>query len=100
VSKSRYPGSGSDDPSQLGPECDPEPRHASARFDIDRAFNDFLDAGDDPKAWLEASPLLTALKFRSEGLPARPTVCHCGYPFQDGTGLWDHSVCYPGIVVD
>jgi hypothetical protein len=21
---------------QLGPECDPEPRHASARFDIDQ----------------------------------------------------------------
>jgi hypothetical protein len=76
------------------------PDSYQAEIDFDRAFNDFLDAGDDPKAWLEASPLLTALKFRSEGLPARPTVCHCGYPFQDDTDLWDHSVCYPGIVVD
>lgn len=57
-------------------------------------------AGDDPTGWLERAPLLIALKYRSEGLPARPAVCHCGYPFQDDDGPWDHSACYPGIVVD
>jgi hypothetical protein len=72
----------------------------SATIAFDQAFDDFLDAGDDPKAWLEESPLLVALKFRSEGLPARPVVCHCGYPFEDESGPWDHSACYPGIVVD
>ncbi|MEZ7005642.1 hypothetical protein [Streptomyces sp. AD55] len=68
-----------------------------ASIDFDRAFDVFLDAGEDPKAWLEQAPLLIALKYRSEGLPARPTVCHCGYPFHDDGGeSWDHSACYPG----
>jgi len=63
---------------------------------------DMLDAaGDDPKAWLEEAPLLIALKHRSEGLPARPAVCHCGYPCTGDDGEpWDHSACRPGIVVD
>ncbi|MFF7527266.1 hypothetical protein [Streptomyces pseudovenezuelae] len=79
----------------------PEPSGYQASIDFDRAFDDFLDAGDDPRAWLEASPLLIALKRRSEGLPARATVCHCGYPFQDDDGQpWDHSACYPGVIVD
>ena len=78
----------------------PEPNGYQAGIDLDRAFDDFLDAGDDPRAWLEQAPLLIALKHRAEGLPARPTVCHCGYPLQDDDAVWDHSVCYPGIVVD
>lgn len=78
----------------------PGPDSYQAQIDFDRAFDDFLDAGEDPKAWLEASPLLIALKNRSEGLPARTTVCHCGYPRQDDGGLWDHSACYPGVIVD
>ncbi|MFF0009557.1 hypothetical protein ACFYQT_39885 [Streptomyces tibetensis] len=63
---------------------------------------DMLDAaGGDPKAWLEQADLLIALKYRSEGLPARPAVCHCGYPFIGDDGEpWDHGGCYPGIVVD
>ncbi|MFM9373298.1 hypothetical protein [Streptomyces sp. Da 82-17] len=72
----------------------------SATIAFDRAFDDFLDAGDDPKAWLAQAPLLVALKHRSEGLPARPATCHCGYPFEDDEEQWDHSSCYPGIVVD
>ncbi|MFE4915776.1 hypothetical protein ACFRCX_30190 [Streptomyces sp. NPDC056652] len=68
-----------------------------ASIDFDRAFADFLDAGDDPTAWLEQTPLLVALKYRSEGLPARPTSCHCGYPI---AWDWEHSVCHPGIIVD
>ncbi|MEW2402104.1 hypothetical protein [Streptomyces sp. NPDC046862] len=70
-----------------------------AGIDFDRAFDDFLSV-ESPAAWLAQAPLLVALKYRSEGLPARPTVCHCGYPFQDDSGLWDHSACYPGIIVD
>ncbi|MFF9287479.1 hypothetical protein [Streptomyces griseosporeus] len=62
---------------------------------------DMMDAaGDDPRAWLEEAPLLIALKYRAEGLPARPAVCHCGYPFEDDEAPWDHSACHPGIVVD
>lgn len=73
----------------------------SATDAFDRAFDDFLDAGADPRAWLEQAPLLVALKHRSEGLPARPTVCHCGYPFTGADGEpWDHGACRPGIVVD
>jgi hypothetical protein len=72
-----------------------------ATIDFDRAFDEFLDAGEDPAAWLASSPLLVALKYRSEGLPARPTHCHCGYPFTGDDGArWDHSACYPGIIVD
>jgi hypothetical protein len=78
----------------------PNDMSESATMAFDRAFDDFLDAGDDPKAWLEQAPLLIALKHRAEGMPARPTVCHCGYPFQDDDGPWDHSACRPGIVVD
>ncbi|NUS25002.1 MAG: hypothetical protein HOV92_12370 [Streptomyces sp.] len=78
-----------------------EPSGYQAGIDFDRAFDDFLDAGEDPRAWLETSPLLIALKHRSAGLPARPTVCHCGYPFTGDDGEpWDHSACHPGIVVD
>ncbi|MEU5323030.1 hypothetical protein AB0G67_40700 [Streptomyces sp. NPDC021056] len=76
----------------------PEPSGYQAGIDFERAFDEFLSV-DSPTAWLEQSPLLIALKYRSEGLPARPTVCHCGYPFT-ADGLWDHSACYPGIVVD
>ncbi|MEU9849280.1 hypothetical protein [Streptomyces sp. NPDC047985] len=71
-----------------------------ATIDFDRAFDDFLDAGEDPEAWLEQTPLLIALKYRSEGLPARTAVCHCGYPFKDDGGPWDHSACCPGVIVD
>ena len=76
----------------------PEPSGYQASIDFDRAFDDFLDV--EPTAWLEQAPLLVALKNRAEGLPARPTVCHCGYPFQDEDGPWDHSACHPGIIVD
>lgn len=65
-----------------------------------REWDMLADAGDNPQAWLEESELLQALKHRAEGLPARPAVCHCGYPFQDEHGSWDHSACHPGIVVD
>lgn len=78
----------------------PEPGGEQAGIDFGRAFDAFLDAGEDPTAWLEQAPLLIALKYRAEGLPARPTVCHCGYPFADGDGPWDHGACHPGIVVD
>lgn len=62
---------------------------------------DMLDAaGSNPQEWMEETDLLQALKHRSEGLPARPTLCHCGYPFTDDVEEWDHSACYPGIVVD
>lgn len=67
---------------------------------FNREYDMLESAGEDPKAWLEQAPLLIALKHRSEGLPARPAVCHCGYPFQDDDGVWDHSACHPGIVVD
>jgi hypothetical protein len=78
----------------------PDDLSEQASIDFDRAFADFLNEGDDPTAWLEQAPLLIALKYRSEGLPARPASCHCGYPIQDGDGPWDHAGCYPGIVVD
>ncbi|WP_448333512.1 hypothetical protein [Streptomyces sp. DSM 41534] len=78
----------------------PNDMSESATIAFDRAFDDFLDAGDNPRAWLEQAPLLIALKRRSEGLPARPTTCHCGYPFADDEASWDHSACHPGIIVD
>lgn len=78
----------------------PEPGGYQAGIDSDRAFDAFLDEGDNPTAWLDHAPLLVALKHRSEGLQARPTVCHCGYPFTDDSGPWDHAGCHPGIVVD
>ena len=78
----------------------PMPSGGVAVDGFNREWDMLDDAGSDPRAWLEESDLLQALKHRSEGLPARPTVCHCGYPFQDDTGLWDHSACHPGIVVD
>ncbi|MCA1224249.1 hypothetical protein [Streptomyces sp. 8L] len=43
----------------------------SAAYAFDRAFDEFLDAGDSPSTWLEGHPLLEALKNRSAGLPAR-----------------------------
>jgi hypothetical protein len=67
---------------------------------FNREWDMMDDAGQNPRAWLEESDLLIALKHRSEGLPARPTVCHCGYPFQDESGPWDHSACHPGVIVD
>ena len=76
------------------------PSAAVAVDGFNREWDMLEAAGDNPKAWLEESDLLQALKYRSEGLPARPTVCHCGYPFHDDDGPWDHSACYPGIVVD
>lgn len=67
---------------------------------FNREWDMLDDASRDPKSWLEQAPLLIALKHRSEGLPACPAVCHCGYPFEDGGGPWDHSACHPGITVD
>ncbi|MGW5694534.1 hypothetical protein ACWEWX_27405 [Streptomyces asiaticus] len=78
----------------------PDNMSDTAQVAFDHAFDAFLDAGDDPKAWLEQAPLLIALKHRSEGLPAQPTTCHCGYPLADDEADWDHSACYPGIIVD
>lgn len=75
------------------------PSGEQASIGFDRAFDEFLSV-DSPTAWLEEAPLLIALKFRSEGVPARPTVCHCGYPFTDDVEEWNHSACSPGIVVD
>lgn len=77
----------------------PEPSGEQAGIDFDRAFDEFLSV-ESPTAWLEESPLLVALKYRSEGLPTRPEGCHCGYPLKDGEAPWDHGACYPGIVVD
>ncbi|CAN3978957.1 tetratricopeptide repeat protein [Kitasatospora purpeofusca] len=53
--------------------------------------------GDDSVAWLNRQPLVTALRRRSEGKPARSDVCYCGYQIQPG---WSHEYCYPGIIVD
>lgn len=64
---------------------------------FDREYDMLEAAGDDPQGWLTQSDLLVALKYRSEGLPARPTTCHCGYPI---AWDWDHSACHPGIIVD
>ncbi|MFF1358727.1 hypothetical protein [Streptomyces sp. NPDC058297] len=73
----------------------------STSWVFEREFDRFLGAGNDPQAWLDQSDLLTALKFRSEGLPARPSVCHCGYPFVDADDEpWDHGACVAGIIVD
>lgn len=64
---------------------------------FNREWDILEQEGENPKAWLAKFPLLMALKYRSEGLPARPTTCHCGYPNDED---WDHSHCYPGITVD
>ncbi|MGW5126041.1 hypothetical protein ACWEQ7_18695 [Streptomyces sp. NPDC004069] len=53
--------------------------------------------GEDAEAWLARQPLAVALRRRSEGKPARPGLCYCGYPIQPG---WSHDHCYPGIIVD
>ncbi|WP_445525312.1 hypothetical protein [Streptomyces cyslabdanicus] len=53
--------------------------------------------GEDTEAWLARQPLAVALRRRSEGKPARPGLCYCGYPIQPG---WNHDHCYPGIIVD
>ncbi|MFF5012940.1 tetratricopeptide repeat protein [Streptomyces sp. NPDC001165] len=53
--------------------------------------------GEDAEAWLARQPLAVALRRRSEGKPARPESCHCGYAIQPG---WNHDHCYPGIIVD
>ncbi|MEY9948063.1 tetratricopeptide repeat protein [Kitasatospora sp. GAS1066B] len=53
--------------------------------------------GDDSAAWLSRQPLVTALRRRTEGKPARSELCYCGYRIQPG---WSHEYCYPGIIVD
>ncbi|MFI9583842.1 hypothetical protein ACIHCQ_18785 [Streptomyces sp. NPDC052236] len=53
--------------------------------------------GEDAEAWLARQPLTVALRRRSEGKPARPEICCCGYAIQPG---WNHDHCYPGIIVD
>lgn len=78
----------------------PMPGGEAAVDCFNREWDMLEDAGEDPRTWLEKAPLLIALKYRSEGLPARPAVCHCGYPFVDDGGVWDHSACHPGIIVD
>ncbi|GAA0500693.1 hypothetical protein [Streptomyces olivaceiscleroticus] len=67
---------------------------------FNREYDVLEQQHDNPQAWLEQHELLIALKHRSEGLPAQPTTCHCGYPFEDDEELWDHSACHPGITVD
>ncbi|MFD8839758.1 hypothetical protein [Streptomyces griseofuscus] len=55
----------------------PDDLSDTAQVAFDRAFDDFLSV-ESPKEWLEQSPLVVALKRRSEGLPARgsaPQAC-------------------------
>ncbi|MEB3961947.1 ATP-binding protein [Streptomyces kunmingensis] len=52
---------------------------------------------EDAETWLARQPLALALRRRSEGAPARPKTCYCGYPIQAD---WSHDHCYPGIIVD
>lgn len=49
----------------------PDDMSEQASIDFDRAFGDFLDQGDNPRAWLERQPLLLALSHRAAGRPAR-----------------------------
>lgn len=53
--------------------------------------------GEDAAAWLLREQLVVALHRRSEGKPARPELCHCGYAIRPD---WNHDHCYPGIIVD
>lgn len=79
----------------------PGPSSESAQDAFDSEFGALADEGENPQAWMAQQELLIALKHRSEGLPARPTTCHCGYPFQGDDGLvWDHAACYPSVIVD
>lgn len=78
----------------------PQPSAEVASDCFAREYDMIEAEGDNPEAWLEKHDLLIALKHRSEGLPARPTVCHCGYPLADDEADWDHSACHPGIIVD
>ena len=52
---------------------------------------------DTPGSWVERKPLIAALRRRQQGRAAQLPVCHCGYEIAPG---WDHSDCYPGIIVD
>ncbi|MFD8213584.1 tetratricopeptide repeat protein [Streptomyces sp. NPDC059697] len=54
-------------------------------------------AGETAETWLARQPLAVALRRRSEGKPARPALCYCGYAIQPD---WNHDHCYPGIIVD
>lgn len=64
-----------------------------------RVAPDTLDRGPEESAaqWLRRQPLLVALRRRADGKPARPALCHCGYPIAPD---WQHDHCYPGIIVD
>ncbi|WEV27782.1 hypothetical protein OYE22_23315 [Streptomyces sp. 71268] len=64
-----------------------------------RIAPDTLDRGPEESAaqWLRRQPLLVALRRRADGKPARPALCHCGYPIAPD---WQHDHCYPGIIVD
>ncbi|MFE6777461.1 hypothetical protein [Streptomyces sp. NPDC057702] len=64
-----------------------------------RVAPDTLGRGPQESAeqWLRRQPLLVALRRRADGQPARPPVCHCGYPTDPP---WRHDHCYPGIIVD
>lgn len=79
----------------------PGPSGEVAQDAFEAEFDTLEQAGERPQEWLAQQDLLIALKRRSEGLPARPTTCHCGYPFEGSDGIaWDHATCYPGVVVD
>lgn len=78
-----------------------EPSGEMAQDAFNSEFDRLTEEGANPQAWMAQQELMIALKYRSEGLPARPTTCHCGYPFEGDDGLvWDHGACSPGVIVD
>lgn len=74
-----------------------EPRGFQAQIDYDRGLGEFFEQASDAPAWIASQPLTIALQRRAQGLPARQTLCPCGYEIQPG---WDHSACHPDIIVD
>lgn len=79
----------------------PDPSGEVAQDAYNATFDALEQEGENPQEWMARQELLIALKHRSEGLPARPSVCHCGYAFKGSDGIaWDHGACYPGVIVD
>ncbi|KFG71508.1 hypothetical protein [Streptomyces mutabilis] len=71
----------------------------SATDAFERAFDDFLDAGDDTAAWLARSPLLVALENRSQGRPARsprPSLSSVRMPRADADPFGPYEYVEPG----
>lgn len=74
-----------------------EPNGFQAQIDYDRGLGQFFDQTSDATAWIAEQPLTVALQRRAQGLPARQTLCACGYEIRPG---WDHTECHPDIIVD